>query len=124
MGGYANRVITIHFEELSEPDDDVYVVIRNPKTVALSKLNTDAVVTNPDGTVNEAAAAAAGYATLAQLIIGGRLYDATVDGIDETGNPVTQPLLTYPLTADQAKRLPVQIINQVFTHIREAQTPP
>lgn len=123
MAGYANRVVTIKFPELSEEGDEVFVVIRNPKTVALSKMETQQVPVNPDGTPNESAAAAAGYSLLARLIIGGRLYDATIDDVDEDGFPVDQPLLTYPLTVDKAKTLPVDIINKIFAQIQEAQNP-
>lgn len=124
MAGYANRVVTIHFPDLAEDGDDVFVVLRNPKTVALSKLDTSqALATNADGTVVEAEAAAAGYRLLARLIIGGRLYDATMDEVDSDGNPLDQPLLTYPLSVEQAMTLPVDIINGIFKRINEAQNP-
>lgn len=124
MAGYAHRVVTIHFPDLAEEGDDVFVVLRNPKTVALSKLDTSqALATNEDGTVIEADAAAAGYKLLARLIIGGRLYDATMDEVDCDGNPLDQPLLTYPLSVEQAMTLPVDIINGIFKRINEAQNP-
>lgn len=38
MPGYANRTIRYDFPELSEPGDQVYVVLRNRKTVPLEML--------------------------------------------------------------------------------------
>jgi hypothetical protein len=123
IAGYANRIVTIKFPELSEEGDQVFVVLRNPKTVALSKLEAQQVATNPDGTPVETEAAAAGYSLLARLILGGHLYDATVDDVDENGFPVDQPLLTYPMSMEKAKTLPVEVINRIFAHIQEAQNP-
>ena len=123
MAGYANRIVTIHFPELSEPDDDVYVVIRNPKTTTVSKLEAEAIASNADGTPVEAEASRAGFRMLTRIVIGGHLYDASVDDVDENGQPVDQPLLTYPLTYDKAETLPVEIINGIFARITEAQNP-
>jgi hypothetical protein len=123
MAGYANRVVTIHFPELSEPDDDVFVVMRNPKTVALSQMEAREVEKNQDGTPVESQASEVGYTLLARLIIGGRLYDATVGGVNADGTPVDQPLLTYPLSVAKAKALPADVINGIFERIQEAQNP-
>jgi hypothetical protein len=127
MGGYANRVMTIDFPELSDPDDQetgrVFVVLRNPKTVTLSKLEVAAVAQNPDGTPDADEASKAIYGLLSRLVIGGRLYDAEVDGIDADGAPLDQPELTYPLTEETAAKLPIEVITAITERIREAQTP-
>ena len=123
ISGYANRIITLKFPEMAEEGDEIFVVLRNPKTVSLKTLTANQVPTNPDGTPDQAAAEHAGYSMLTQLVIGGRLYDATVNAVDENGFPVDQPLLTYPLTIEKAQKLPVEIINKIFTQIQEAQNP-
>jgi len=128
MGGYANRVITIQFPELSEEGNQIFVVLRNPKTVALSKLETKEVSLLPDGTVDQEAAAAAGYATLTKLIIGGRLFNAMADEVDHVGEDgipvlVDQPPLTYPISVEDAQKLPTIVIGKIFETINEAQNP-
>lgn len=123
MAGYANRVVTQHFPELSEDGDNVFVVFRNPKTQTISKLEAEAVALGPDGTPDPAAATVAMHGLMARLIIGGKLYDARVDGIDAAGNPVDQPLLEFPLTVDSAPGLPLEVIASITSYIKEAQTP-
>ncbi|WP_372672581.1 hypothetical protein [Amycolatopsis kentuckyensis] len=124
MAGYANRVITAHFPDLADEGEDLFVVFRNPKTQTMSKLEADAVALGPDGTPDPAAATAAVHGLMARLIIGGRLYDARVDGIDETTlEPLDQPLLEFPLTAETAAGLPLEVISTITDHIKSAQNP-
>ena len=123
MAGYANRVITAHFPELAEEGEDLFVVYRNPKTQPMSKLEADAVALGPDGTPDRAAATAAVHSLMSRLIIGGRLYDARVDGIDAEGNPLDQPLLDFPLTPESAAGLPLEVIAEISDHIKAAQNP-
>ncbi|RSN38564.1 hypothetical protein DMC64_41590 [Amycolatopsis sp. WAC 04197] len=123
MAGYANRVITTHFPELAEDGEDIFVVFRNPKTQTMSKLEADAVALGPDGAPDRAQATAAVNALMARLIIGGRLYDARVDGIDEAGNPLDQPLLTFPLTPESAAGLPLEVISAITDNVKSAQNP-
>lgn len=125
MGGYANRVITLDFPELSENDQEgrVFVVIRNPKTVTLSKLEVAAVAQGPEGQPNAEEAGAVVNGLLARLIIGGRLFDAEVDGIDADGVPLDQPELTYPLTEETAGKLPIEVVRAITDKITDAQAP-
>jgi hypothetical protein len=123
MAGYANRIITEHFPELSEPGEDIFVVFRNPKTQTMSRFEMDAVAKEADGSPNSAEATAAVYQLMSRLIIGGHLYDARVDGVDEHGNLTDQPLLTYPLSPEAASGLPLEIITKISRHIQEAQNP-
>ncbi|MFD1145977.1 hypothetical protein [Saccharothrix hoggarensis] len=123
MAGYANRVITLHFPELSEEGDDVFVVMRNPKTVTLSTLEVEAVRTNADGAPDDGEASKVVNGLMSRLIIGGRLYDASVDGVDAAGEPLDQPLLTYPLGPEDAAKLPIEVITGISEKIHAAQTP-
>jgi hypothetical protein len=123
MAGYANRVITKHFPDLSDEDSDVFVVFKNPKTQAMSALEAAAVKTNADGSPEDGEATVVVYGLLSRLIIGGNLYDARVDGIDADNQPLDQPLLTYPLTPESAAGLPLEVITAIVTDIKEAQNP-
>jgi len=124
MAGYANRVITEHFPELSDGSEDIVVVFRNPKTQPMSRLEADVVATGPDGQPDPAAASQAVYALVARLVLGGNLYDARVDGIDPvTYEPLDQPKLSFPLTAESAAGVPLEVVTRIVERIREAQNP-
>jgi hypothetical protein len=124
LAGYANRVITEHFPDLSDGSEDIVVVFRNPKTQTMSKLEADAVATGPDGQPDPDKATQAVHALVARLVLGGNLYDARVDGIDPvTYEPLDQPKLAFPLTPESAAGVPLAVITRIVECIREAQTP-
>jgi hypothetical protein len=109
MAGYANRVVTLHFPELSEEGDDIHIVMRNPKLVAPDELRRRDVAANPDGTpADMGEAMLASYEVIAKLIIGWFAYDAT-----ETDAEGNMPRLTLPATPAQVGKLPLMIINAI-----------
>jgi hypothetical protein len=119
MPGYANRVVTIHFPELSEPEDDVHVVMRNPKTVPAGELRSSAgdVATGEDGQPTDAAAEGAGYAVMAKLIIGWHVYDGTSTEDD-------QPLLPLPATPESVGKLPMEILTRLSEELAKVNPQP
>jgi hypothetical protein len=120
MPGYANRIVTIHFPELSEPPDDVHVVMRNPKTVPAGELRSSAgdVPTGPDGTpADDDKAESAGYAVLAKLIIGWHVYDGTSTEDD-------QPLLGLPATPESVGKLPMEILTRLTEELAKVNPQP
>lgn len=122
--GYANRVITDHFPDLSEDGEDIFVVFRNPKTQPMSRLEADAVATGPDGQPDPEAATKAVHGLVSRLVLGGNLFDAREDGIDPvTYELIDQPKLSFPLTPESAEGLPLEVLTRIVERIREAQTP-
>ena len=83
LSGYANRVITLRYPELSEdPENDpIWAVIRNPMTMDPREL-LSAYGDDTDGE-GSAAAREGNQRTLdkiiAKLVIAARAYDATVE---------------------------------------------
>jgi hypothetical protein len=122
MPGYANRVVTIHFPELSEPEDDVHVVMRNPKTVPAGELRSSAgdVAMGADGQpADDEKTETAGYAVLAKLIIGWHVYDGT-------STEAEQPLLPLPATPESVGKLPMEILTRLseeLAKVNPQQTP-
>ncbi|MEU0940100.1 hypothetical protein [Embleya sp. NPDC005971] len=111
MAGYANRTIMLPFPDLSEPGDDVFVVIKNPKTVPLGELtpkNAGAAVV--DGQVDMEQAMPAMYAVVAGLVKAWHVYDATSPDDD-------QPALPLPATAESVAKLPHEITNKIVEMI-------
>jgi hypothetical protein len=111
MAGYANRVRTLHFPELSEDGEDIHVVIRNPKLVPPGEMRRRDVATNDDGTPADMDEAMdASYELIAKLIIGMFAYDATATTED-------QPRLMPPWNAASVAKLPLEIINGISEEI-------
>lgn len=113
MPGYANRLVTRHYPNLSEPGDDVHVVLRNPRVMPTEELIPD--VPEP-AALPESEQRQMLYQIAAKLIVGGRLYDATVAAED-------QPLLDYPVTAKQVSLFPIEIIKDLNDLINEVINP-
>ncbi len=114
MPGYDNRFKRIDFADMGA---DVYVVIRNPKTMPPSMIRPEGVTMDANGNpVNEEQAEKAMYQVLATLIRDWRVYDATSDAED-------QPLLELPATAASVGRLPLGIINRIASELGEATNP-
>jgi hypothetical protein len=107
MAGYANRVITLDFPELTEPDaEPIRVVMRNPKTMPAQELTAD----TPDNATAEQQFQA-GLAILAKLVIGWHVYDAT--SLDDD-----QPPLGLPATPDSVAKLPMEIQNRMAAELK------
>ena len=113
--GYANRTIRLEFPDLSEDDDLIYVVIRNPKTLPADQITPADVPAGPDGTVDRDAAAEAMYEVLAGLVKDWHVYDATADG---------DVVLDLPATAGHFHKLPVEIVGRVLDEVHGAVAPP
>lgn len=131
MPGYANRVITLPFPELSEPGDNVHVVLRNPRLMPADELRS-AGGGGPEDAERLAAVQAAiaagqeppddlvtdkdakrGYALVAKLIIGWHVYDATSTEED-------MPLLPLPATVESVGKLPMEILTAVMEQVGKA----
>ncbi|MBV6697435.1 hypothetical protein KV557_09895 [Kitasatospora aureofaciens] len=105
MAGYANRVIRLSFPELSEPGDDIHIVMRNPKTVPAQELMAD---TPENATPDEAFRA--GLTVLARLVQAWHVYDAT-------STDIHQPPLPLPATAELVAKLPMEIQNRMAAEL-------
>lgn len=123
MAGYANRLITLTFDELSEdPENDpIRVTIRNPRLMPPDELRASGGVDESD----EDAVMAATYTMMAKMVVGWRVYDASAPfDIDENGELVgDQPLLDMPATPEKVAKLPLEIINRIGAEMKEAGDP-
>lgn len=148
MPGYANPVITLRFPELAEEGDNIYVVIRNPRTMAAGELRAGASKADQERIAAAQAAAEAnggqvpdgmvtdededrGSAIMAKLILGWRVWDTTVPvKIDPgTGDLIhddeTEPrLLPLPATPELVQRLPMPVINAIGQEIAKMNPTP
>ena len=111
--GYLNPVITKRFPELG---DDVWVTIRNPKTMTATELRSKKdIETDEQGKVVDSdETMGAGNEVIAKIIIGWRAYDGSwVPEIDpETGEMKPgqeQPRLPLPATAELVAKLPLPV---------------
>lgn len=117
MAGYANRSIKLDFPDLSEPGDEIYIAIRNPRLIPPGELRGKDIPLDDKGVpVNPAEAEQAMYETLAKLVVSWHVYDAT-DLADE------QALLTSPATPEAVAKLPTEIINRLAEEIQQAANP-
>jgi hypothetical protein len=114
--GYKNRVIRIDFPDLSDEDDPIFVIIRNPKLMPAAELSSYADKVSGDATTTASSRDMdAAYAMFARLVVAWRVYDATaVPELDEAGNATgTEELLPLPATAKQIAKLPLEIIERL-----------
>ena len=98
MPGYANRNIRYDFPELSEPGDQVYVVLRNRKTVPLEML------TGPEDGGQEETKDPARFSreVIARMVVDWHAYDAFGAGADQEPLPL-------PATPELVAKLPIEI---------------
>lgn len=114
MPGYDNRFKRIDFPELGE---DVFITIRNPKTLPPSMMRPEGIRVDAAGNpVDEEETERAMYAVIAKLVRDWHVYDASSDE-DE------QPLLTLPATADKIGQLPLVILKALGNEIQVAINP-
>jgi hypothetical protein len=124
--GYANRLVHVDFtEELAEPGDTVWVTIRNPKHLTAGELRPRDVPMQADGVtpVNMNDATDAMYETLAKLIVGWHVYDASDMTLNADGTPAVQALLPTPATPELVSRLPVVIVKRLSEEVTNAVNP-
>ncbi|MCW2900927.1 MAG: hypothetical protein JWO67_3192 [Streptosporangiaceae bacterium] len=127
MAGYANRLISLTFDDLTDDpkSDPVWVSIRNPKLMPPGELQARSVPTNEDGTpLDSDAALSSMYEVVAKLVVAWRVYDATVLEVDpDTREPLDQPLLGLPATPELIAKLPLEIINRISEQMSAAVNP-
>jgi hypothetical protein len=117
MAGYRNRTIRLDFSALAEDGDQVYVVMRNPRTVPTDQLNAREVQLDAQGSpVDPEDAKLAGREVLARLVVDARVYDASVEAAE-------QPLLALPLAPGDVAKLPLEIQNALITEVNNARNP-
>lgn len=145
-GGYRNPTIRLDFPDLAQEGDRVFVIIRNPRTMAPGELRSAAgKVTEADEARFAAAKAAMdatgavpddlandedenrGYAIMAKLVLSWRVWDATVPiKIDEeTGDLIhdeeTAPrLLPLPATPALIGKVPGDILAAITEELQKA----
>ena len=126
MAGYANRVVTLRFPDLTEEgDQELFVILRNPKTLPPDELVPQDLPVDADGRpIDQDLAAQRSREIIAKLIVGWRMYDATDFGVDlETSEPTDQHPLELPATADLVAKLPTAAIQAINETIVEAVNP-
>lgn len=128
IAGFATRLITIRFDDLSEdPErDPLWVSIRNPKLMPPGELQARRVELDENG--NPANADAAMHAThemIAKLVVAWRMYDATSNEINmQTGEPLDQQLLPLPATPESCAKLPMEVVRRISEEMTSAVSPP
>ena len=117
MGRYANSTVRLSFPDLSEDDDEIYVVIRNPKTIPIEKLKAKTEITlDKDGAPETESAMTAGFEVIAGLIVDWHVYDATLD--DDS------PAMGLPATPDMVRVLPMEIASAISSEIGKVTATP
>lgn len=125
MSGYANRVITLRFEELTEPGEpEIHVVMRNPRLMPPGELAPENVELDDNNQPKDLEAAkAANNGVLAKLVIGWRAYDASDIQVDADGNLLPQEPLPLPATAELVGKLPAAIFMRMIKEVTDAVDP-
>lgn len=123
--GYANRSLKIEFPELSEPGDPIWVTIRNPRLMTQSELRPRDVEIGADGVPTDLdEAQEAMFETLARLIIGCKVYDASDLSLDTEGNEIGgDELIPTPVTPASIGKFPAHILKRLTDEITEALNP-
>ena len=109
--GYANTKIRLDFPDLSEDGDEIYVVIRNPRTVPGPKLIPEEL---PDGSPRVAYLEAS-FGIMAGLILEWHVYDGDSDD---------GAALALPATVEQLRKLPMEITERIAEQIAQVTSPP
>lgn len=150
--GYANRIIHIAFPELAEPkldengklvaqldeagepvldkadqptyvpSEQLWVSIRNPKTMTMDELAPGPVPIDPETNLPvEQAANDEMFKIIAKLVVGWNMYDAKDFQIDQaTGQPLPQRKLALPATPETVRGLPAQAVNRIADFMSRA----
>lgn len=127
MPGYANRVIHIPFPELTDdPEDRVWLSIRNPQYMSPQEMRPKELAVGPDGKpADPEAAQAAMYEVYAKLIIGWRVYDPESIRIDpDTGEPADMERMPSTPTPSLVAKLPMVILNKLSEVVKNSVNPP
>ena len=106
MGGYRDRTIRLVFDEYTDPGDEMYIVMKNPKLSPL--IDTEG---ETGGTQFQL-----GCERLAKFVVDWRVYDPTSEA-DE------QPLLPLPATGELFAKLPSGIQKAVADEVNKGTNP-
>jgi hypothetical protein len=125
MSGYAGRVVTLKFPELTEDHEpEIHVVMRNPRLMPPGELTPENVELDENNQPKDLEAAKkANNAVLAKLIIGWRAYDASDIQVDADGNLLPQEPLPLPATPELVEKLPAAIFLRMVQEVTEAVDP-
>jgi hypothetical protein len=110
--GYANRLIRLPFPDLTEDGaQEIFVTIRNPRTVPPDTLVVADLVDRPEGQQLTIDDALRGNATVvSRLIVAWHVYD----GDDDSDDPAPLPL---PATPELVRKLPREIIDAIMAEV-------
>lgn len=122
MPGYANRLKYVDFPELG---DDIRVIMRNPALMTTDELAGDNVAVDPVSglPVDMEAAKQSMYGTIAKLVVGWTVFDATAPMFDAEGNEIDQPALPLPATRESVAKLPSAILTKLATIVKDTVNP-
>lgn len=122
MPGYANRLITVDFPHLG---DDIRVILRNPALLTADELAGDNVAIDPVTglPLDMEAAKQSMYGTIAKLVVGWTVFDATAAMLDEDLNEIDQPALPLPATRESVAKLPSAILTKLAEVVKQAVNP-
>lgn len=127
MPGYSNRVIHIPFPDLTDdPEDRVWLSIRNPQYMAPGEMRPKDLAVGEDGKpADPVAGMEAMYEVYAKMILGWRVYDPDSIRIDpETGEELDMERMPSPPTAALVAKLPMVILNKLSEVVKNAVNPP
>jgi hypothetical protein len=123
--GYANRVVTIPFPELSDdPEDRIWVTMRNPKLVPVDEMRAARNITLDAGgePADSDSTMGAAYGVLSRLIVGWHVYDATViPQLNAAGEDVSEQRLLPQapgITPAVVAKLPMEILNRLSEELK------
>ena len=137
-GGYANPVIKLPFDSLSQDPatDPIWVIIRNPRLMPPEELNSvygnDSGYDGDGNTTDREKALATTSRLIVKLVVAARVYDpaGAADALSfdpltgEVTGDSTQPLLPpTPWAPEIAARLPTEIRTRIMNEFAEAQSP-
>lgn len=125
--GYSNAVVHLDFSELSDnPDEKIWVAVRNFKLMPPGDLAPREITLDADGKpVDAAEAQEAMYEVFAKAIIGWRVPDPATLAVDpDTGEVLPMKLMEHPPNLERVKRLPLEIIGRLAEELAKAVNPP
>lgn len=111
-------MVRLAFPELTEDGgEEIFVALRNPRTVPFDALRSKGVAYDANGkAVDQEQANRAMYEVYAGLIVNWRVYDASSEADD-------QPLLSCPATGELFARLPVEIQDRIADEVNRPRNP-
>lgn len=133
MAGYANPIIHLNFNDLSDSGELLWVAIKNPKLQTPDSMRPSDVALDDEGkpaTPDEAVKSM--YHQMAALVVAWHIYEADVDvEVDETtgdiivGEAKLMPKVSreHPATPAMVRLLPTVVINKIGEEMKAARNP-